>query len=290
MALRGKKPGSIQKRLKAFFYGVSGVGKTTAAIQFPAPYVIDTERGAENAQYTNIIEKSNGAIFQTSNFDEIIDEIKALLSEKHHYKTLVIDPLTTVYFDLVESCTEKLRKRSKDGKDGTEMGRNYAEASKCMKRLFNLLARLDMNVIITSHAKAEYGAKMEVIGQTFDCYKKMDYFVDLCVEVSKVGKDRFGVVKSTRIDSFEEGERFKFSYEEISEKYGRDVIEKEPESQKIATKEQVDEIKSLIHMADISDDVVSNWFVKSGADCFEDMEYKIIQKCINGIKKRFEPK
>ena len=37
MALRGKKPEAIQKRLKALFFGLPGVGKTTAAIQFPRP-------------------------------------------------------------------------------------------------------------------------------------------------------------------------------------------------------------------------------------------------------------
>jgi GTPase SAR1 family protein len=42
MALRAKKPEAVEKRLKALFYGSAGVGKTTAAIQFPRPYLIDT--------------------------------------------------------------------------------------------------------------------------------------------------------------------------------------------------------------------------------------------------------
>lgn len=50
MALRGVKPTAIQKRLKALFYGAAGVGKTTAAISFPSPYLIDTEKGAENTK------------------------------------------------------------------------------------------------------------------------------------------------------------------------------------------------------------------------------------------------
>ena len=37
--LRGKKPETIEKRLKALFYGPAGVGKTTCAIQFPKPYL-----------------------------------------------------------------------------------------------------------------------------------------------------------------------------------------------------------------------------------------------------------
>ena len=32
--LKAKKPETIEKRLKALFYGVAGAGKTMAAIQF----------------------------------------------------------------------------------------------------------------------------------------------------------------------------------------------------------------------------------------------------------------
>ncbi len=42
MALKGKKPHEIEKRLKLLLYGRAGVGKTMTAIQFPQPYVIDT--------------------------------------------------------------------------------------------------------------------------------------------------------------------------------------------------------------------------------------------------------
>jgi flagellar biosynthesis GTPase FlhF len=45
MALRAKKPEAVEKRLKLFMYGPAGVGKTTAAIQFPNAYIIDCEKG-----------------------------------------------------------------------------------------------------------------------------------------------------------------------------------------------------------------------------------------------------
>ena len=48
MALRARKPEAVQKRLKLFMFGPAGVGKTTAAIQFPNSYIIDCERGTEN--------------------------------------------------------------------------------------------------------------------------------------------------------------------------------------------------------------------------------------------------
>jgi GTPase SAR1 family protein len=66
MALRAIKPKAVEKRLKALFYGSAGVGKTTASIQFPRPYLIDTEKGAENDQYVKMLEKTGGVIFQTT--------------------------------------------------------------------------------------------------------------------------------------------------------------------------------------------------------------------------------
>ena len=133
-------------------------------------------------------------MFQTSDFDELIQEVVSLLSIKHDYKTLIIDPLTTLYNDLIDKSAEKLKRLSKD-KDatGTEFGRHYVESNKKMKHLLNLLLRLDMNVIITSHSKNEYGNNMVVLGQTYDCYKKLDYLFDLVFEVQKRGKERVGI-------------------------------------------------------------------------------------------------
>src|SRR5258707_13993597 len=130
MALRGVKPTTIQKRLKALFYGNAGVGKTTASINFPRPYLIDTEKGAVNDQYTKTLEDRGGAIFQCLDFDEVIVEIKSLITEKHGFKTLVIDPMTTLYNDLLDKSAAKV---------GTEFGRHYNEANKRMKHLCNLL-------------------------------------------------------------------------------------------------------------------------------------------------------
>ena len=204
MALRGVKPEKIEKRLKALFYGASGVGETTACISFPKVYLIDTEKGAENSQYIDLLSKNGGCVFQTTDFDELMIEVKSLLTEKHGYQTLVIDPLTTLYNDLLDKSAVK---------NGTEFGRHYSEANKQVKHLICLLLRLDMNVLITSHSKNEYGQNLSVLGSTFDCYKKIDYLMDLVFEISKRGNDRVGIIKKSRIESFPSGETFPFSYD-----------------------------------------------------------------------------
>lgn len=281
MALRGVKPEAIQKRLKALFYGGAGVGKTTAAIQFPAPYLIDTEKGAENDQYTKLLKKAGGAVFQTTDFDELMKEVKSLLTEKHDYKTLIIDPLTTLYNDLLDKSAIK---------NGTDFGRHYSDANKKIKHLLNLLLRLDMNVIITSHAKNEYGNNMSVLGQTFDCYKKLDYLFDLVFEIQKRGKDRTGLIKKSRIEAFPDSETFPFSYEEIAVRYGKEVLERSAVAENLATKEQVARLKELIELYKEPEEIVQKWLDKANAETFDDMNEKIITKLITHMEDKSKPK
>jgi hypothetical protein len=287
MALRAVKPSLIEKRLKALFYGNAGVGKTTASISFPGVYLIDTERGAENSQYVKILEANNGAIFQTNDFDEMIKEIKSLMTEKHEYKTLVIDPLTTLYNDLLDKCAAQLKASAKE-KDatGTEFGRHYGEANKKMKHLLTLLLRLDMNVIITSHAKNEYAGNMTVVGTTFDCYKKLDYLFDLVFEIQKRGKERVGIVKKSRIETLPDGEQFPFSYSEIANRYGKDVLEREAISEKLATPEQVSRLKELIDIYKEPEEVTQKWLDKANAETFEEVNETIILKLISHMESR----
>lgn len=289
MALRGKKPQTIEKRLKAFFYGMAGVGKTTAAIQFPAPYLIDTERGAENDQYIDLLDKAGGAIFQTNDFDDVMKEIKTLSTIPHGFKTLIIDPLTTVYNDLVDKSALVLKSQSKDPhSDGQEFGRHYKLAEKRIKHLMALLLRLDMNVIITSHAKKEYGDDMKVIGVTFDCYKKLDYLFDLVVEIQKRGKERVGIVRKSRIATMLDGDTFPFSYGSIADKYGREILERDAIEQVLATKEQVTECYRLIELLKIPDETTQKWLDKTDSATFDEMSADAIEKVIDYMKSKIK--
>src|SRR5438046_1697115 len=191
--LRAKKPEAVTKRLKLFMFGPAGVGKTTAAIQFPNSYIIDCEKGTEN--YEKLINASGSAVLQTTDMLDVIAEVKALLTERHEYRTLVIDPITTVYNDLLEKCEQKV---------GSDFGRHYGEANKQMKCLANLIMALDMNVVVTAHSKKEYGDNLKVLGQTFDGWRQLDYWFDLVMELGKRGRGkeakRVAKVVKTRTD------------------------------------------------------------------------------------------
>ncbi len=279
MALRGKKPEAIQKRLKLLMYGPPGIGKTTASIQFPAPYLIDTERGAENEQYVKMLSESGGAYFFTTSPDELIEEVTQLLSTKHPYKTLVIDPLTTIYNDLLDKGAAEL---------GTDFGRHKGPADRKTKHLLNLLTRLDMNVIITSHAKTKYvrakdaRGKDTIVddGQTFDCYGKLDYLFDLSLELGKRGNERGCTVRKTRLEGFPEGETFPFSYAEIARRYGGALLEQEARPVELATPEQAKELERLVAAIGVPSETVAKWLEKAGAETFSEMPAESIGKCI----------
>lgn len=274
--LRGRPPDPMSKRLKMFMFGPAGCGKTTACCQFPNAYIVDAERGTEN--YDKLINASKSLVFRTTDVHEAIDEVKALLTENHEYRTLVIDPITPLYDDLLEKCEKKT---------GTEFGRHYGEANKTMKRLANLIMALDMNVIITAHAKKEYGQNLAVIGNTFDAWKKLDYWFDLVVELKRNRGDgkRIASVNKTRIEAFPDGDQFEWSYDSIRERYG-DVIIRKAEAITLASDEQVTQLTELLKVVKLPEGTEDKWLSKAGVETWEDMPTDKIQKCIDNIRTR----
>ncbi len=206
MALKFKKPEVKQQRLKAMFYGEMGTGKSTCASQFPNTAYIDTEDTTSKKKYAKMISEGNGLVLATGDFDEILQQVKELMSTKHEFKTLVIDSLTIPYENLQNDCERTT---------GNDFGRHVTAANKKMKLLVNLLLRMDLNVIVTCQAKKEYGSNMSVIGQTYSCYNRLGYMFDLVFETQIRGDKFYAVTKKSRIDEFPMNEAFIFSYDEV---------------------------------------------------------------------------
>jgi hypothetical protein len=293
MTLRAVKPAEIQKRLKLFMWGAAGTGKTTAAIRWPHPYFIDCERGAENEQYVKALSESDGVYFATADFDEVLAEVKSLLAQKHEFQTLVIDPFTIIYNELVDKSARELAEASGGKSDGTEFGRHRALADRKIKRLLNLALRLDMNVVMTSHQKPKWertGDSVKEVGNTFDCYPKLDYLFDLVLEVQARGKDRVAVVRKTRLMQFPPDDVFPLAYDEVANRYGRDVLERAAIPVELATPEQVEMITHLVGALVISEEVQDKWLTKAQADAFDELPRAAAGKIIEMLNSRLDPK
>ena len=269
--LRAKPPEESESRLKMLLFGPPGSGKTTAAIQMPRPCIIDCERGS--VHYKDLIDKAGGAVLQTRSVSEIIEEIHRLITEKHPYQTLVIDPVTTAYNELLEGCEKRV---------GTDFGRHYGAAGKSMKRLMNLILSLDMNVIMTSHAKNEYGEGLKVIGQTFDAWKSLPYMFDLVIRLNLVTRtNREAEVVKTRLSQFPSGDRFAWSYEAIAERYGVDIMERDAKPVELATAEHVDVFSDLL--AKLTESEIERLGIKKALRGVDDVADLEDARIVNGI-------
>ncbi len=277
MALRFKKPEVKLQRLKAMFYGEMGTGKSTCAAQFPLTAYIDTEDTASKKKYAKMISENGGEVLSTGDFDEIFNQVKALMSERHNFKTLVIDSMTIPYENLVAECERKL---------GTEFGRGVNEANKKMKTLINLLLKSDLNVIITCQAKKEYSGNMNVVGQTYSCYNRLGYMFDLVFETQVRGDEHFAVTKKSRIDEFPMRESFKFNYAEVIKRLGSESVEKDFVPTQLASIEQVKEVVRLIDLFKVPEETYCKWLDKHNAESWEELSSDVINKIIEHLKSK----
>jgi len=285
-SLKAVVPEKIEKRLKLFVYGESGVGKTTAAIQFGDAYIIDTEHGSDF--YSESISKNGSVVFHSNIFSEVKQELENLLTEDHSFKTLIIDPITPLYHSIQEEWARRFESQLRDkGNDkAAEMGdfgmRFWGKVKSDYKAIQRLILRLDMNVIVTAHQKDVYGANSSKVGVAPDSMKGDGYFFDNVIRLEKRGKDRIAVVEKERaeIGKNKFPEEFIWSYENFKKFYGAEVIERKTKPVAMATKEQVRRLEALIETVKIDAEVVEKWLVKADSDRFADFTEDQIVKCI----------
>lgn len=285
--LKAKTPELVKAgKIKAVLYGASGVGKTTLALSFPAPYYFDVEGGAKGPQYRELLKKSGGAYMGpedgTLSFDTLIDQMQALATEKHEFKTLIVDSLTKLFQTAIAQEAERLG-------DKDAFGASKKPAIAAMRRLVLWSSRLDMNIWFICHETAEWGmvnGQRAEIGRVADVWDKLIYELDLAMQAQKRGPQRVAVVKKSRISAFPDGDSFALDYAEFAARHGREAVESEAGTITLALPEQVAEVIKLLDIVKVADADIQKGFDKAGVTTWAEMTTEQITVWQNFLKKK----
>ncbi len=285
--LKAKAPELVkQGKIKAVLYGVSGVGKTTLALSFPSPYYFDVEGGAKGQQYRELLKKSGGAYMGpedgTLSFDTLIDQMQALATEPHEYKTLVVDSLTKLFQTAIAQEQERLG-------DKDAFGASKKPAIAAMRRMVMWASRLDMNIWFICHETAEWGlvnGQRSEIGRVADVWDKLIYELDLAVQATKRGPQRMATVKKSRLSAFPDGDSFPLDYAEFVARHGKEVVEGGATTITLASPEQVSEVLKLLDIVKIAEADIQKGFDKAGVTTWAEMTTDQITVWQNFLKKR----
>lgn len=285
--LKAKTPELVKPgKIKAVLYGVSGVGKTTLALSFPAPYYFDVEGGAKGPQYRELLKKSGGAYMGpedgTMSFDTLIDQMQALATEKHGYKTLIVDSLTKLFQTTIAQEAERLG-------DKDAFGASKKPAVAAMRRLVMWSSRLDMNIWFICHETAEWGmvnGQRAEVGRVADGWDKLIYELDLAIQAVKRGPQRMALVKKSRITAFPDGETFPLEYAEFAARHGKEAVEAGAGTITLALPEQVAEVTKLLEIVKVSEADIQKGFDKAGVSTWAEMTTDQIAVWQNFLKKR----
>jgi hypothetical protein len=283
MPLKAKPPEKVKPgKPKFLISGESGVGKTMFALDFPKPYIIDTESGATRPQYQEKLKRVGGVYFGkeegSQDFATVLEEVKMLATTNHDYKTLIIDSFSYLY--LLEAAEAELTV-------GSDFGRDKKEANKPTRQLIRWLEKLDMNVILICHSRPKWvrrGKEVAQEGYTFDGYDKLEYILDLWIEINQKGKTF--LIKKSRIESLPQGDSMPLSYEHFAGVYGKDVIEAQHKPAQLATKEQIAMVEALVEAMNIGTDEILKWFKKADVDGLEEMTFEQMESLINMLNKK----
>jgi len=272
---------------KVLIFGKPGVGKTWQALDFPSVFYIDTEGGADLAHYTDKLERSGGVYLGPAqgslDFATVLEQVQALATEQHEFRTLVIDSITKLYTLEITREGERLG-------DKNAFGADKKPAVAYMRRLVSWLVRLDMNVILIAHEKEVWGlddkGNRAVTGVSFDCWDKLEYELHLALNIQKRGPSRIARVTKSRLQGFPDGEAFAWTYDTFADRYGRDVIEKAAAPVVVASPEQVAELTRLLDVVKMPDGWLSAVLTRANVERLDDMEADKIEKLLTVVKEK----
>lgn len=286
-----KEASTTKRKVKLFIYGPPGSGKTTFSLQFPKVAMIDMERGSELYG-----DSFNFDLLPATTADEVMDAINWLLTNKHDYRTVVLDPITVYWAALQQKWSDIFMERNKKSK-GYKFEfydfqpRDWMTIKAELKLLIRRLIALDMNVIVTAHQKPKYadGELMKVIGDTFDGEKSLPYLFDTVLQLERKGdkfmarpeKDRTGSLPVTP---------FEISYKYFAELFGEEFLESEAVPVTFITDKQKEEIETWIITFQMPQDRVKKRLADYNAESLDELTTENAQLIIDKFKEAYDKK
>jgi hypothetical protein len=275
------------RKPKILVLGAPGVGKTWGSLEFPTCYYIDCEGGASLGHYTDKLTESGGAYLGpdkgADDFAVVIEQVQALATNEHEYRTLVIDSFSHLFNTAVAAEVERMIA----AKEKQAFGNQKLPAVRDSRRLVHWLNKLDMTVLLICHEKAKW-EDGEQTGHTFDGWDKLEYELDLSLQVVKQGPKRMAVVGKSRLKEFTTAERFPWGYASFAERCGASVLESSATSVELATADQVERVESLAKALKLDPAKQAKWFTAAGVDNWREMDTETIAKCIGALAKEIE--
>ncbi len=233
--------------VKVCCYGDAGTGKSWLGLEIERAYIIDAERGLRNRQYQEKARTNGSAIVELSDFKSVEAEVIKLMREDHPYQTLVIDPISFIYHELVKSCGHGMPEREKNFKQDFRM------ADRIMWDFIHKLLLSDqfgMNVFVFAH-NASLWKGGTVVSSKPDGPPKMLNMFDLLIEMFKTprGQHRSAWVNKSRVVEFKDSETIpNFGWNTFEERFGADFLERRTRRNvELATPEQCSRFMHLFN-------------------------------------------
>lgn len=294
--LKAKEPEvKTQGKSKTLVFGKTGTGKTWFALGFPKPFYYDAEGGAKLGHYQQRIKDSGGSYMGprdgTQDFSTLIDQIDALSTEEHPYRTLIIDSVTKLWQIALQNESERL---------GTKdvFGASKKAPTSWMRKLISRVDRLDMNVLFIAHEATEWGkdesGQRTELAKIPDVYEKLSHELDLTLRIERPSPVlRTATVFKTRLTGFPDGERFDLmqgkndiGYAEFSKRYGKDFIEASVVPIVLATEEQVAEITKLLAIIKVDEKELDKVKTKHDIDEWSELRTEDAAKMVEWLRKK----
>ena len=175
------------------------MGKTTLAAMFPKPVFIRTEDGT-----ASLMGNDNVSLFPlATSTKDVLDAIEVLATEKHDFKTLVIDSITQLATLIEAEIVAADPKAKSINQAGGGYGAGYGTASEVHRQVRewagSLAYETGMNVVFIGHADTE----------TLDL-PDMDSYARYCVRMHKKSiphyTDNVDLVGLIRLKTFTRGD------------------------------------------------------------------------------------